>query len=585
MAKNFSISTLILLLSIATLWAQPDNNKEVSEIEQQIDIGNACYDMGDHENAMDAYLNAMALNEKDKEQKNANRQSIEQNIRKEVQLLINISNIYGQLYNADKQIELLSQAIKVMEENPSVDFKQDKYSAFGNLGIAYVNIRQNDKAVPLLEKAYTLATAAEDPECMTLYLCLFADLSVQSDDYQQALNYGKQALQLAEKSNLTGMICTAEYVLMKSYLYVKDYKTALHYAESMLAKTSEHEWLRLQDIYINMAMIYAAMGNIEQSHEYLIEYQQLMLNISDDNLHNALQEMEVKYNVQQKEQQHQQELEHHQRTRNFYITGLSIAGLLLALLIYIIRLRTRRNRELSDMNATKDKFFNIISHDLKNPAIAQRNAIQRLVEYSGEWDATALLNFYYELLKSSNSQVELLNNLLNWASVQTGRMPYQPRNFDLVAALHNDITMTKFKADLKNITLETQLPETAIVTGDENMLTTIIRNLITNAVKFTPTSGTVALNIAPIRSTGDPCGRPPSPSHTISISDTGIGISPEQQQNLFHLAKRHQAKTDTASEQGSGLGLIVCKELLEKHGSKLHIESEERKGSRFWFEI
>ena len=109
----------------------------------------------------------------------------------------------------------------------------------------------------------------------------------------------------------------------------------------------------------------------------------------------------------------------------------------------MLNLRNKRNSVLAEMNATKDKFFPIISHDLKNPAIAQRDALQQLISYSKEWNVELLSEYYEELLKSANGQVELLYNLLNWAQVQTGRMPFNPTQFDLSEALRSDIVLTQ----------------------------------------------------------------------------------------------------------------------------------------------
>ena len=191
------------------------------------------------------------------------------------------------------------------------------------------------------------------------------------------------------------------------------------------------------------------------------------------------------------------------------------------------------------------------------------------------------------------------------------------------------INMFNKMATNKEITLITQIPDDAMVTADINMIATVVRNLLTNAVKFTSKGGTVTLEIGVVsklflttkntkkaqrtqisnvviqifvnfvknlcalcgkrfRLLRDPTstGRKFSPSTRISISDTGIGISAEQIRNLFgNNAIRHTGRMGTANESGSGLGLIVCKELLEQHESTLHVESEVGKGSKFWFEI
>ena len=251
------------------------------------------------------------------------------------------------------------------------------------------------------------------------------------------------------------------------------------------------------------------------------------------------------------------------------IGGLVFAGLLLAMLVIIVVQRTRRNRILAEMNTIKDKFFSIISHDLKNPAIAQRNALKTLMTCADKWDANTISDYSQKLYQSADELVEFLKNLLNWAQIQTKRETYRPASFNLVESLQRDINIIKTMAENKNITFQTQLPEEAVITGDENMIITVIRNLLANAVKFTASGGTITLDIA-----GD----------CVSVTDTGIGMSPEQMRNLFRIDAAH-SQQGTAGEKGTGLGLIVCKEMLEKHGSALHVECAEGKGCRFWFEI
>jgi signal transduction histidine kinase len=196
-----------------------------------------------------------------------------------------------------------------------------------------------------------------------------------------------------------------------------------------------------------------------------------------------------------------------------------------------------------------------------------------LAQHGRLWDIDRLSAYYNDLLKSAESQVELLYNLLGWAKLQTGRMTYTPETF-LFADILSDLTLTRKMAENKGVVFVVEIPDHALVTGDSNMLTTVVRNLLTNAIKFTPSGGTVTLSVSPA-----------SPaSYTFSVNDTGIGMSREQVHKLFNLESVHSRK-GTAGEAGSGLGLIVCKELLEKHGSVLYMESEEGKGSRFWFEL
>jgi signal transduction histidine kinase len=553
--------------------------------------GNVYYEFGEHENAMDAYLKAIELNEKDRKQRIANKQDIDKNFRDEVSLLNNISNIYGQMYNPDKQIEYLARAIRLMDDNPDVDFKRNAYSIPGNLAAAYMNVEQYDKALPLLEKAYQKATAKGDISSMVFNLVQFARYYGQCENWKQAINYAKQALQIAEKVDMTHAIAWAEDYLMAAYLSMNDYKTALYYADRLLSKTPDEDWVHLQRIYTNTSLIYAGMGKMEQALQYRNKAQELTTKISDENLHSALQEMEVKYEVEQKEQAHQAELKRKQTLQYILVGGLTLTVLLISLLMYIVTLRNKRNRELAETNATKDKFFSIISHDLKNPAISQRDALQLLLDNSDKWDKDALANYYGKLLKSADSQVILLYNLLNWAYLQTGKMPFVANPFNLKAALKSDIDLIQNMAEQKGITFKINTSEEPTVTGDDNMLLIIIRNLLTNAVKFTPTGGTITLDISQsctgvLHTPTEKTGVARNATTIVSISDTGTGMTIEQLHNLFKLDAINRVSTrGTAGEQGSGLGLIVCKELVEKHGTSLNVESEEGMGSRFWFEI
>ena len=251
------------------------------------------------------------------------------------------------------------------------------------------------------------------------------------------------------------------------------------------------------------------------------------------------------------------------------IGGLVLSGLIFSMLAMIVVQRTRRNRQLAEMNTIKDKFFSIISHDLKNPVVTQHSTLQLLANNPDQWDANTLSNYFNLMLKSSDNLMNLLKNLLDWSLIQRGRKNYNPAIFNLVAALQPDINIIKSMAEHKNITFETPTTKTAIVTADQNMLKTVIRNLLANAVKFTAPGGTVTLDIV-----GD----------CVSVSDTGIGIPPEHLRNLFRLDAAH-SQQGTAGEKGTGLGLIVCKEMLEKHGSALHVESTVGQGSKFWFTI
>lgn len=231
------------------------------------------------------------------------------------------------------------------------------------------------------------------------------------------------------------------------------------------------------------------------------------------------------------------------------------------------------NRQLNELNATKDKFFSIIAHDLKSPfnsIMGFSNLMERQIE---EKDYRRI-DEYARIIQSSSVQaMDLLMNLLEWSRAQTGRMEFQPRNLDLVPVINRVAELLKSQAAQKSITLQMQLPGHVFAFADEAMTSTILRNLISNAVKFTNPGGKVLVFI-----------EQKADELMIVVSDNGVGIKPEAVKRLFRIDENHST-LGTQNEKGTGLGLILCKEFVEKHSGRIWVESIAGKGSQFYFTI
>ncbi len=520
-------------------------------------------------------------------------------------------------YAGDYQIAIHA-LVELLEIPDNPDNKKFKARAYMQLGTTYFFMERWDDALVHYQKALSMATELDDKNGISIAENNIGNVYQKKGNYQQAIEQYQHSLRLQEEIEDRETICNTYYNIGTCYRELAQYEKclpffnkaleiakaigyveiqslsfielALYYTEAK-REFHEAEWRIieaeqlaenaglnqvLKEAYLVRSTIEEEQGNFTLALDYYKKYKQLSDTLFNEHSVDKLREYEVRYQTQEKELEivrQQTEINRQRTLHNIYIGVLVVAGLLLMMLISIARLRTKRNRELKEINATKDKFFSIISHDLKNPAIAQRNALQQLVEKEDLFDAETMSQYHAELLKSADYQVGLLYNLLNWAQVQTGRMPYKPNILDIVEVLRPEIAMIQKMAEVKNIGFNVQLPDNAIITGDRNMLTTAIRNLLTNAVKFTGKDGTITLDISRAGKV-----------YVISISDTGVGMSAGQLQSLFRIDKQ-QSKAGTAGEQGSGLGLIVSKEFIEKHGSTLHIESVEGEGSRFWFEI
>jgi signal transduction histidine kinase/ligand-binding sensor domain-containing protein len=228
-----------------------------------------------------------------------------------------------------------------------------------------------------------------------------------------------------------------------------------------------------------------------------------------------------------------------------------------------------KNAELNELNAAKDRFFSIIAHDLRNPFNTIIGMTDLLLITLNNMDPLKLQRTLENIKTSSGQAYELLENLLLWARSQTGTISFRPEQVDLQALAEESIGLVAVQASRKNIAILTDFRECRKVTGDVNMIRTILRNLLTNALKYTHRNGEVHVGISEN-----------SGFCILSIKDNGIGIPADKIKNIFSIDTAHKTK-GTDQEPGTGLGLILCRELIGKHGGRIEVESEVGKGSLF----
>ena len=228
---------------------------------------------------------------------------------------------------------------------------------------------------------------------------------------------------------------------------------------------------------------------------------------------------------------------------------------------------------LRELNATKDKFFTIIAHDLKNPFSAIVGFSNILADQISKKNYEGIEE-YAEIIKNSAERaMSLLSNLLQWSRSQTGRMEYTPESFDIVTLVNEITELTNDSARQKSITITCELPARVTVFADKAMMSSILRNLVSNAIKFTNPGGRIIISALQKRN-----------ELMMSVCDNGVGIRKDDINKLFRIDENYITK-GTQRETGTGLGLILCKEFILKHGGKIWIESEPDKGSTFYFTI
>ncbi len=232
---------------------------------------------------------------------------------------------------------------------------------------------------------------------------------------------------------------------------------------------------------------------------------------------------------------------------------------------------TRQN--LQEANATKDKFFSIIAHDLKNPFNALLGLSKLLLTNFDAFDEKKKKQFIENIFQASEQGYKLLENLLDWSRVQMGKIKWKPDHLDISTYCFENVSLLEASANNKKINLHSDINTGTPVYADPNMVTMVIRNLMSNAIKFTQKGGEVKI-------TSETKGN----YEEITVSDTGTGIKPEDIEKLFRIDVHHST-LGTAKEVGTGLGLILCKEFIEKNGGNIKIESELGSGSRFKFTL
>ncbi|MEI7725253.1 MAG: hybrid sensor histidine kinase/response regulator [Bacteroidota bacterium] len=233
-----------------------------------------------------------------------------------------------------------------------------------------------------------------------------------------------------------------------------------------------------------------------------------------------------------------------------------------------------QSNELIELNATKDKFFSIIAHDLRGPFTSLLGFTRMMEEDIFSMTHSEIHKIAVVLNKSTTNLFNLLENLLEWARMQRGITIFVPESFLLLEKINECILPTIDSAHRKNIELLLNIPDTMQVCADERMFEALVRNLTSNAVKFTPKGGKIIVSAKPSDNN----------FIEISIRDSGIGMNKEMIDNLFKLDELSGRK-GTEGEPSTGLGLIICKDFIEKHGGRIWVDSEEGKGSTFYFTL
>ncbi|MEQ8471588.1 MAG: ATP-binding protein [Marinoscillum sp.] len=480
-----------------------------------------------------------------------------------------LGGVFGKIGDMKKSSEYFQKALEV----DSLFLKNDFHylQTYNNLADAYFLNGYYDSAFYYFNQAYDLAELNNYVNYERFITGNLGMVNLKLGNLDSAEVQLKSVLNFI-KRDLTSFL-TFQTFLAEVYLEQKKYNQSEDLIHQVILQAEKSEFKeQIRDGYLLLSKLYEGKQDYEKS---LLAYRQYVLvefDLRDVETVRKIGDMRTGYEVGQK-QVEVDLLTAEKNNQRLIIIAMALSGLFLTILLSM-RYRSYRRKikltaELERLNQTKDKFFSIISHDLRGP-ISAFKGISRVIKFlviSKETDE--LMDVADDIDHSVDRLSELLDNLLGWAMQQQGHFPNVPEKLSLKELLHELVGNMETMAKGKNINLEVKVHETIELWVDRNTTMTILRNLVTNALKFTPERGMVIISTEEDGNYAN-----------IKVMDTGIGIPRDQLKKLFRLQER-SSTYGTSGEKGLGLGLQLVHEFVEMNNGTLHVESEEGKGTIF----
>lgn len=509
----------------------------------------------------------------------------------------NIGMVHEKMQNYKEAISNYRKALKI---NLNIKDSASIGVGYNGLGEVFSTMNYSDSAIANYLKALHIYKKLKNKGRQAIELNNLASVYKNyPDSLKKSLDYFNEAWSGFKEAGWQQFEAEIKSGIGSVYFKQAKYNDAIKMFEKSLELTDKYlRGLFLKKLnYQGLSEAYEKMGNYKSALKYNVLYAQYSDSLVQKEKYEQLVNLEKQYETKKKEneilQLHaKQELTDIQLAKNkqLKLLGFFSALLLLILIVFVLikyfdkirlnKILEEKNRqiekseqELRVLNASKNKFFSIIAHDLKNPFHTVMGYSYLLSKDYIRFSEEERRKFATDIYQSTNNIFRLLQNLLEWSRSQTGRLKFTPLEIEFKRILDNSVSVLSALAEQKKIQLTFSYNEGLKVFADPLMIETVLRNLINNAIKFTPENGLISITA----------------EHTenqvkITVSDTGVGISEEDVQNLFRIDSKVKRK-GTNDEDGSGLGLILCKEFVAKNHGKLWAESAPGQGSSFSFTI
>lgn len=508
-------------------------------------------------------------------------------IRKETGDSAGIAKVYNNIGLAYLEYNKLNDGEKYIRDALSIstsisDIPTQAYS-LNALGKVYLEKKDFNKAHQSFLKSLELYKSFNNDDGMLLNYNDLACVLIDLGKPEEALKYARTSLKLGKEKELPERINVAFRNMGNAYIKSGNYSTGIKYLDSAFTIASvTGAKSQLKDIYKSYADVYKVTRNLSKYAENLDLYYQTKESILNEKFRNQLLEFQTRLETIEA-QQKLKEKEYQLQLSKFMlyaVAGLLVLMIIIALVIYKINVSrkkayvtlNKKNAELDNLNLMKDKLLSVIAHDLKNPMANVLGYSDLLMSDYDEMSEDEIKEGLEGIHVSIQSVFYLLNNLLTWARSQRGLIKIQNEEFEICDVINRTTENAKLPARDKNITLLSKCEE-MIIQSDRFVVETVVNNLVMNAVKFTLRNGKIEIS-----------GEKTDNSFIVCVEDNGIGMTEEQTAGLFAVQSSNETQ-GTNAEKGTGLGLLICKDLIEKIGGKITVESEPDKGSKFKVEI
>ncbi|MCC9135443.1 tetratricopeptide repeat protein [Pontibacter silvestris] len=597
---NVSLSSSLTYGKKAAALAKEEDNKAGLALAYN-SIGIAYDTYGDYSKATDYYYKSLRIREAI-----ADSSGISASYN-------NIGSIYSEQQKYPEATELFIKSLHIAE---SIHDTASAARSINNLGSIYQQQGDLKKALTYILRGLQLKEQVNDLPGVLISLNNAGFLYSETGEWEKAINYHRRALKLNTTEGNSLEKAYALYGMAQAYMFGKRPDLALPYALQNLkvvqAINSKNEIQIAAELLNN---IYIELGDYENAHEYLT-----LQNQYKDSLHNTevdlkIAELQLAYEKEKTEQenlllkaQHNlQEEELERRKAVLYSTvslfimacfialiffkgrqGLRVANKLLLqknqevlhhsavlskqkeeLATQAALLQTQKE-ELERLNTVKDRLFSVIAHDLRGPLVSLKGLIG--IVASGAVPMDKLKGFMSTLETSQQNALALLDNLLIWAKSQMQGMEIKPETLQLYKLVQENVTLLQPQAVQKEITLKNDVKPEATIFADKEMVKLILRNLISNAIKFCNANDVIRITAVSVNT-----------HMVITVKDSGVGMSEDTLAQLF--SSQNYTTRGTANEKGSGIGLTLCKELITYNNGHINVKSEPGKGSAFIFTV